>query len=113
MQPFKNHSPGVKAMFKRFHQLLFAGMLVLGLGAGAAQAGEYCHGGYGGYDNYGYAEEPVYEVRYQKVVTYVCQEVPYTACITLYDHCGYPYTVHKTLYKTVHVPVVKYVAVNY
>ncbi|MBW3599682.1 MAG: hypothetical protein KY475_20730 [Planctomycetes bacterium] len=91
------------AMFKRFQKVLFAGLMVLGLGAGSAQAGGY---GYGYDDCY-------HDVQYRKVVTYVCREVPYTRCITLYDHCGHPYTVHKTFYKTVHVPVVKYVAYGY
>jgi hypothetical protein len=46
-------------------------------------------------------------------VTYVVKEVPYTLPITLYDHCGEPYTAYKTYYKTVQVPVVSYVKVAY
>lgn len=93
-------------MFKRLQKALFAGLLVMGVGAGAAQAGDF---GYG----HGFGYDDCHHVEYRKVVTYVCKEIPYTACITLYDHCGEPYTVHKTLYKTVHVPVVKYVAFGY
>ncbi len=87
-------------MFAKFQRLLIAGSMVLGLGAGAAQA---C-------DGYG---NDYHACRYERVVDYVSREVPQTICVTLYDHCGYPYTVHKTIYRVVSVPVVRYVAVNY
>jgi hypothetical protein len=80
---------------------MLAGLIALGLGAGTAQAGGFHY------------DECYHHCHYKKVVTYVCKEVPYTKCITLYDHCGHPYTVHKTFYKTVHVPVVKLVKVCY
>ncbi len=95
-------------MFKRVRKSLFAGLIAVGVlasVAGSAVAGDY---GYG----YGY-DDCHQHCHYKKVVTYVCHEVPYTRCITLYDHCGEPYTVHKTFYKTVHTPVVKYVKVCY
>ncbi len=89
-------------MFKSFQKILFAGLITLGVGIGSAQAGDF-----------GFGYDDCYACHYRKVVTYVCREIPYTRCITLYDHCGEPYTVHKTFYKTIHVPVVKYVKVCY
>jgi hypothetical protein len=89
-------------MFKRFQKVLLAGVVALGVGAGSAQAGDF-----------GFGYDCHHEIGYEKIVTYVCKEIPYTRCITLYDHCGEPYTVHKTFYKTVHVPVIKYVPISY
>jgi hypothetical protein len=69
------------------------------------------------------ASEPC--VTYKKVVCYeqrtryVTKCEPYTYKVTLYDHCGCPYTVTKTGYREVQVavtetvPVVKYVKVTY
>src|SRR5690606_9210939 len=91
---------GETVMFKSVQKLVFAGLIALGMGVGSAQAGDFYY-------------DDCHPCHYQKVVTYVCKEIPYTRCITLYDHCGEPYTVHKTFYKTVHVPVVKYVKVCY
>lgn len=48
---------------------------------------------------------------YQRVVTYVCERVPYEVCLTKYDHCGQPYHVYVTRYRTVETPVVKLVKV--
>lgn len=87
---------------KHAKKLIAAGALVLGLafaGTSSAQAG-----GYGYYGGYGY-------VSYRLVVTYVCKEVPYEVCVVKYDHCGHPYHAYETHYRTVHVPVTKYVKV--
>jgi hypothetical protein len=51
--------------------------------------------------------------RYQKVVTYACQQVPYQVCVIQYDHCGHPYHAYETRYREVQVPVVKWVKVCY
>lgn len=60
---------------------------------------------------------------YKKVIVYrtvTCTEtkvVPYQKAVVRYDHCGCPYTVYETCYRTVEVtvtkqvPVVKYVPV--
>jgi hypothetical protein len=52
--------------------------------------------------------------RYECITTYVPRTVPYTKVVTLYDHCGQPYQVCQTCYKTVMVAVQKRVPVcNY
>lgn len=48
---------------------------------------------------------------YKKVVCYENQKVPYTVCVTRYDHCGRPYQVEVVRYRTVTVRVVKLVKV--
>ena len=50
-------------------------------------------------------------VTYQTVTTFVLKEVPHEKVVTKYDHCGKPYTVVVTCYKTVEVPVTKTVPV--
>lgn len=49
---------------------------------------------------------------YEWVTTWETRSQPYTKVVTLYDHCGYPYTVTKTCYHDVQVPVKKLVAVT-
>jgi hypothetical protein len=88
-------------MFRLFNirRLLVAGVVALGMSFGmssTADAGGYCHVG-GCY--------------YKQVVVYETRLVPYTYHVTLYDHCGYPYQVQQTAYKTVAYPVVKLVKV--
>jgi hypothetical protein len=48
---------------------------------------------------------------YETVTVYVSKTVAYTKCVTLYDHCGRPYQVARTCYRTVQVPVQKCVLV--
>jgi hypothetical protein len=50
---------------------------------------------------------------YKPVVCYEAREVPYTVCVTRYDHCGRPYHVEVTRYRTVTVRVTKLVKVCY
>jgi hypothetical protein len=48
---------------------------------------------------------------YKTVVCYEARQQAYTKCVVEYDHCGRPYKVHKTFYRTVQVPVKKQVPV--
>ena len=48
---------------------------------------------------------------YKKVIVTVCHQEPYQVCVTKYDHCGTPYHVYLTKYRTVEVPVVKWVKI--
>jgi hypothetical protein len=61
------------------------------------------------------ASEPcvVYKkvICYEERTTYVTKCEPYTKTVTLYDHCGCPYTVTKTFYREVQVAVTKTVPV--
>lgn len=85
----------------RFIRKLVASAAVvsaLALGASAAQAG----------DDHCYVWKKV--ICYKTVCEYVTKCEPYTVCVTKYDHCGYPYTVHETRYKEYKVPVKKEVA---
>ena len=50
-------------------------------------------------------------VKYVKVVCPVEKEVPYTCTVVKYDHCGKPYKVEVTKYKTITVEVEKLVKV--
>ncbi len=84
-------------------KLAVAGALVLGLafaGTSSAQAG-----------GYGYFGGGHHCVSYRPVVSYVCKEIPYEVCVVRYDHCGHPYHAYETQYRTVHVPVTRYVKV--
>ena len=47
----------------------------------------------------------------ETVVVWVAKEVPHTVEVVKYDHCGKPYTVCVTNYKTIQVPVKKTVQV--
>jgi hypothetical protein len=42
-------------------------------------------------------------------ICYESQVVPYTVCEYTYDHCGYAYPIHRTYYKTITVPVRKWI----
>jgi hypothetical protein len=48
---------------------------------------------------------------YEQRTTYVTKTEAYTKAVTLYDSYGCPYTVNKTFYRQVQVPVVETVAV--
>ncbi len=86
--------------------LSFAALTTLGMlgsAAAPAQAGSYGHGDYG----HGYAPP----CHWEWVTVYERREVAYEKTITLYDHCGRPYEVTKTFFRTVRVPVQKHVRV--
>lgn len=51
------------------------------------------------------------EVHYQKVVTYVTKVEKCVETVIKYDECHRPYEVTVVTYKTVKVPVVRYVKV--
>jgi hypothetical protein len=75
--------PGKDEMnFAEFPIAMLA-VITLGLtNAGTtAQAGDYC--------------PPPPCGHYETVLVKKCVEVPYTQCVTLYDHCGRPYQVEK------------------
>lgn len=82
-------------MFKKF--MLAAGLAFGGF-TGTAGAGEAC-----------YSWEKV--TTYECVTTYVCKQVPYCRQVCKYDHCGNPYYVNETYYKSIEVPVVKRVPI--
>lgn len=46
---------------------------------------------------------------YHRVTYYVTQEVPVQVCVTRYDYCGRPYQTYQTVYRTVEVPVTRWV----
>ena len=48
---------------------------------------------------------------YRWVTIYEGRSVPYTVCVTRYDHCGHAYQVQLTRYRRVEVPVKKLVKV--
>jgi hypothetical protein len=48
---------------------------------------------------------------YECITTYVPRTVSYTKVVTLYDHCGQPYDVSRTCYRTILVAVQKRVPV--
>jgi hypothetical protein len=48
---------------------------------------------------------------YECITTYVPRTVSYTKVVTLYDHCGQPYDVSRTFYRTILVAVQKRVPV--
>lgn len=70
-------------------------------------------------DEYVYRDGCKYKkvISYETCIKYVEREEAYTKYVTLYDHCDKPYSVKKTFYRTVEVPVkvvkpvVKYVKV--
>lgn len=78
-----------------------AAAVVLSLGlAGNAKAG--------GYDPCCHLKKVV---TYECVISYECRTEAYQKAVTCYDHCGKPYTVWKTCYREVQVPVKKTVPV--
>lgn len=72
------------------------GMILIG--SSAASAGHYCHA-----PHYYYKTVTVYET-----VQKPCQHL-----VTKYDHCGRPYTISVTTWKTVQIPVAKRIRVQY
>jgi hypothetical protein len=50
-------------------------------------------------------------VRYETKVEWVTKVEAFTKEVTLYDHCGKPYTVEKVAFREVEVPVEKQVPV--
>jgi hypothetical protein len=88
---------------RRLRNAIATGLLGIAAGfAGVSQARA------GGYDHGGYCQ-PSYH--YVCVTVYVPKTVAYTSYVTYYDHCGQPYQVAKTCYKTIQVPVQKRVLV--
>jgi hypothetical protein len=78
----------------RLRSFVVAAVLaVSGLGPAVAtvQASDYCPPSY----------------RFEYVRCYEYRQVPYTVCVTRYDHCGCPYTVEVVQYRTVQVSVLK------
>ena len=47
------------------------------------------------------------------VICHGYRRVPYTVCEVAYDHCGRPFKVYRTYFRTVVVPVRKLVKVGY
>ncbi|WP_417386397.1 hypothetical protein [Gimesia sp.] len=59
-----------------------------------------------------YAQPPV-RCMWKPVVTYQYQNRSFVHFVTRYDHHGHPYRVRQVCYKTVKVPVTKWVKVCY
>ena len=72
------------------------GMILMG--SSMASAGDYCHA-------------PRYY--YKNVTVYESVRQPYEYSVVKYDHCGDPYVVTRTAWKTVQVPVTVRVKVQY
>ncbi len=68
------------------------------MGSSTASAGDYCHA-----PRYYYKNATVYE----------SVRTPYEYRVVKYDHCGDPYVVTRTAWKTVQVPVTMRVKVQY
>lgn len=81
----------MKSLISKLSGLALVAVLAVGglTIASEAQAGHY---GYGHW-------QICYETKY----------VPYTVTEYSYDHCGYAYPVYRTYYKTVVIPVKKWV----
>jgi len=86
---------------RRLRQIVATSLL--GITAGFGGSAPARAGNCGGYC------QPTYHYTY--VTVYVPKTVSYTSYITRYDHCGRPYQVAKTCYKTIQVPVQKRVLV--
>ena len=71
---------------------------VILMGSSTVSAGDYCHA-------------PQYY--YRNVTVYESVRRPYQYTVVKYDHCGDPYTVTRTAWKTVQVPVTVRVKVQY
>ena len=85
-------------MFKNIMKLASAAVLGLGVMLGGTATTQAC-------DTYCYHQV--------WVTSYECRDVPYTVCVTEYDHCGHAYNTYKTLYRTIRVPFQKLVTVAY
>jgi hypothetical protein len=85
-----------------------AGLLVPAAGSAKAFEMPYVPYSYD-YHNYNYRSYEHYTLKkvvtYETVVTYEIRRVPYQADYTLYDYYGRPYTVSRTLYREIKVPV--------
>ncbi|MDA1230841.1 MAG: hypothetical protein O2856_08710 [Planctomycetota bacterium] len=68
------------------------------MASSTASAGDYCHA-------------PRYY--YKNVTVYESVRKPYDYAVVKYDHCGAPYLVTRTAWKTVQVPVTVRVKVQY
>jgi hypothetical protein len=80
-------------------RFILGGVMALALLAGSsltATASEYCYRG-------GCKYEKV--VKYVPVITYETRTEAYTKYVTCYDHCGRPYQVARTCYRTYEAPV--------
>ena len=90
-------------MSKFIKKVFAAGVVATGLtfGASSAQANGYesecCH----------YKKVTSYDC----VISYECRKEAYQKEVTKYDHCGKAYCEYVTCYRTVEVPVKKYVPV--
>ena len=71
---------------------------VILMGSSTVSAGDYCHA-------------PRYY--YKTVTVYETVQKPYEYSVVKYDHCGDPYLVTRTAWKTVQVPVTVRVKVQY
>ena len=89
------------SLSKKLVGIVGAGLLGLGMlsGNSAKACDDYC--------------EPAPCYRQVWVTSYCTREVPYQVCATAYDHCGNPYHVYRTAYRTVSYPVRKLVTVSY
>ncbi|GEM_PF-2403061 len=78
--------------------LVLGSLMAIGafFASGSAEAGHWCS-----------------HCHYEWVVRYEYQQVPYTRYVTYYDHCGKPYSVPKTYFQTIRVPVKHRVQVCY
>ena len=74
-------------------------LLGLALAGPRAEAGDYC-------------PPPPPCGHYETIVVTKCVEVPYIKPVTLYDHCGRPYVVERTAFRTVKVAVPRRVFVR-
>ena len=84
----------MKSLLSRLSGLLLVAVVAV---SGLSLASEAQAGGYFG-RHYGYWQ-----------ICYETQYVPYTVCEYSYDHCGYSYPVYRTYYKTVVIPIRKWV----
>jgi hypothetical protein len=91
----------VMSLSKKLVGIVGAGLLGLGMLSG--NSAKAC-------DDY---REPAPCYRQVWVTDYCTREVPYQVCVTAYDHCGNPYHVYRTAYRTVSYPVRKLVTVSY
>ncbi len=86
-------------LVQALRRLAFGGLLAAGAlmtGGTKAEASHWCS-----------------HCHYEWVVSYVPRQVPYTKVVKVVDHYGYPRYVTKTFWRTVQVPVKKYVKVCY
>ena len=95
---------------------------IAGLNANTASANDSCGsgygygGGYGGHVSYDYDYDWEYDdchyPIYKTIIVYKYKSVPYRKKLIRYDHCGEPYVVWKTYWRTVKIPVYKKIRIN-